>query len=65
MSKKLRKYIAALDYIDKTLIIFSAASGELYIISLASVIKAPAGIPSASFTFVISLTTGILKKSYK
>ena len=65
MSKKLRKYIAALDYTDKTLIIFSAACGGLSIISLASVIKAPAGIASASFTFVISLTTGILKKSYK
>ena len=34
MSKKLSKYIAAFDYIDKTLIVLSAASGEISIIFL-------------------------------
>ena len=33
MSKKLSKYIAAFDYIDKTLIFLSATSGGISIIS--------------------------------
>ena len=40
----------------------SATSGEVSIISFASVIDAPAGIQTASFTLVFSLTTGIIKK---
>ena len=40
----------------------SATSGEVSIISFASVIAAPAGIQTASFTLVFSLTTGIIKK---
>ena len=65
MSEKLSKYIATFDYIDKTLIVLSATSRGVSIISFASVIDAPAGIASASFTLVFSLTTGIIKKSYK
>ena len=49
MSKKLSKYIAAFDYIDKTLIVLSKTSGEISIISFTSVIGVPAGIASASF----------------
>ena len=63
MSEKLSKYIAAFDYIDKTLVVLSATSGGVSIISFASVTGAPAGIVSASFTLVFSLTTGIIKKS--
>ena len=63
MSEKLSKYIAAFDYIDKTLVVLSATSGGVSIISFASVTGAPAGIASASFTLVFSLTTGIIKKS--
>ena len=63
--KKLSKYIAAFDYIDKTLIVLSATSGEVSIISFASVISAPAGIASASFTLVFTLVTGIIKKVLK
>ena len=40
----------------------SATSGEVSIVSFASVIDAPAGIQTASFTLVFSLTTGIIKK---
>ena len=65
MSKKPRKYIAEFDYTDKNLIVLSAASGGVSIISFASVIGAPAGIASASFTLVFSLATGIIKKSYE
>ena len=61
-SKKLNKYIAAFDYTDKTLIVLSATSGGLNIISFTSVIGVPAGIASASFTLVFFLTIGIIKK---
>ena len=65
MSKKLSKYIAAFDYIDKTLIILSATSEGISIISFTSVIGVSAGLESASFTLVFSLTTGIIKKLLK
>ena len=58
-SKKLSKYIAAFDYIDKTSLVLYATTGGVCIISFASVIGALAGIASASFVF--SLTTGIIK----
>ena len=50
MSKILGKYIAAFDYIDSTLIVLSVTNEGVSIISFASVIGAPAGIASASFT---------------
>ena len=53
MSKKLSKYIAAFDYIDKTLII---------IISFTNVIGIPAGIASASCILIFSLTARTIKK---
>ena len=62
MSKKVSKYIAALDYLDKTLIVLSATSGGISIISFTSVIGVPIGIASASFSLASSLTTGIIKK---
>ena len=61
-SKKLGKSVAAFDYIDKVLIVLSATSGGVHIISFTSVIGAPVGIASASFTLGFSLTTGIIKK---
>ena len=61
-SKKLSKYIAAFDYIDKILIVLSATTGGVSIISFTSIIGAPVGIASASFTLIFSLTTGIIKK---
>ena len=62
MSKKLSKYVTVFDYFDKTLIVLSAASGEISIISFVSVTGAPAGIATASFTLAFSLATGIIKK---
>ena len=61
-SQKLNKYITAFDYIDKLLIVLSATSGGVSIISFSSVIGASAGIASASFTLNFSLATGIVKK---
>ena len=64
-SKKLSKYIAALDYIDKNLIVLSVTSGGISAIFFTSVIGVPVGLASESFTFAFSLTTGIIKKLLK
>ena len=61
-SKKLSKYVAVFDYIDQALIVLSATSGGVSIISFTSIAGAPVGIASASFTLIFSLTTGIVKK---
>ena len=56
--KKLSKYVTAFDYIDKALTVLSATSGVVSVILFTSVVGAPVGIASASF----SPTTGIIKK---
>ena len=61
-SKKLNKYVTAFDYIDKILIVLSATSSGVSIISFTSIIGAPVGIASASLTLIFSLTTGTVKK---
>ena len=61
-SKKLNKYVAVFDYIDQALIVLSATSGGVSIISFTSIVGAPVGIASASLTLFFSLTTGIVKK---
>ena len=61
-SKKLNKYGTTFDYIDKILIVLSATSSGVSIISFTSIIGAPVGIASASVTLIFSLTTGIIKK---
>ena len=61
-SKELSKHVSAFDYIDKVLIVLSAGSGGVCIISSVSVVGAPVGIAGASFTLIFSLTTGIIKK---
>ena len=60
-SKKLSKYVAAFDYIDKILIVLLHQAEE-FIISSVSLVGAPTGIVGASFTLIFSLTTGIIKK---
>ena len=61
-SKKLSKYVTAFDYIEKVLIVLSATSGGVSIISFTSIFRALVGIASASFTLIFSLATGIVKK---
>ena len=61
-SRKLNKYVAVFDYIDQALIVLSAASAGVSIISFTSITGAPVGIASASFNLIFSLTTGIVKK---
>ena len=49
-SKQLSKYITAFDYIDKVLIVLSARSGGVCIISSLSVVGAPVGIAGERLT---------------
>ena len=62
---KLRKYIASLDYFDKSLTFLSVTTGSISIASFATVIGAPVGIVSASFSLTFSMSTGIVKKLLK
>ena len=59
--KKLSNYVTAFDYIDKILFFLSTTTGGVFIISFASIVGAPVGIASTSFTLIFSLTTGIIK----
>ena len=61
-SKKFSKYVVAFDYIDKILILLSATTGGVSIISFTSIVGAPVEMVSASFTLIFSLTTGTVKK---
>ena len=61
-SKKLNKYVTTFDYIDKILIVLSATTGGVSIISFTTIVGAPVGIASASVTLLFSLTTGMVKK---
>ena len=60
-SKKSSKYITAFDYIDKILIVLSATSSGVCIVSSVSVVGAPVGIAGTSFTLNYSVTTVIIK----
>ena len=65
MSKRLCKYIASIDYFDKSLIVLSVTTGSISIASFATVIGAPVGIMSASCSLAFSITTGFVKKFLK
>ena len=60
--KALNKYVTIFDYIDKILIVLSATTGGVSIISFTTTIGAPIGITTASFTLIFSITTGIIKR---
>ena len=65
ISKNLSKYIASLDYFDKSLNVLSILLGSISIASFASVIGAPAGIIGASCGLTFSITPGFVKKFLK
>ena len=65
MSKRLSKYIASFDYFDKSLIVWSVAAGSISIASFATVIVAPVGMMSVSYTLAWLITRGIVKKLLK
>ena len=65
ISKHFSKYIAFLDYFDKSLNVLSILSGSISIVSFASVIGAPSRIIGASFVFIFSITSGFVKRILK
>ena len=65
MCKRLCKYIASLDYFDKSLIILSVTTGSISIGSFAIVLGAPVGMASATCSLAFSISTGIVKKTVK
>ena len=65
MSKRLSKYIASLDYFDKSLIVLSVTTGSIFIASFATSTGAPLETMSINFSLTFSVTTGIVKKLLK
>ena len=65
ISKNLSKYIASLNYFDKSLNVSSILSGSISIASFASFIGVPAGIIGASCSFTFSITSGFIKRFLK
>ena len=65
ISKNISKYIASLDYFDKSLNVLSILSRSISIASFATVIGAPAGIIGASCCLKFSITSGFVKKLLK
>ena len=63
--KRLSKYIASFDYFDKQLIVLSVTASSISIASFATVIGAPVGIASPTFSLAFSISTGIVKKLLK
>ena len=52
MSKILSKYIASFDYLEKSLIVLSVATGSISIASFATTVGTPVKIMSASCSLV-------------
>ena len=65
MSKRLSKYIVSFNYFDKSLIVLSVATGSISIASFPTVVGAPVGMMSASFSLAFSITTGFVKRFLK
>ena len=65
ISKNISKYIASLNYFDKSLNVLSILAGKISIASFATVIGAPAGIIGASCGLTFSITSGFVKKFLK
>ena len=65
MSERLSRYITSFNYFGKSLIVLSVTTGSISIASLTTVIGAPVGIVSASFSLTISISIGIIKKLLK
>ena len=67
MSKRLSKYIASFDYLDKSLIVLSVTTGSISIASFATGIGVPVGIVGVSFSLVfltIFFYLGFLSRTF-
>ena len=62
ISKNISKYIASVNYFDKSLNFLSILSGSISITSFATVIGAPARIVGASCGLTFSITSKFVKK---
>ena len=60
MSKNLSKYIASFEYLDKSLIVLSVATGSISIASFATAIGAPVGIMSASCSIESKISEALI-----
>ena len=65
LSKWLSKHIPSFDYSHKSLIVLFVTPGSISTASFATVIEAPVGVISASFSLALSICTGIVKKLLK
>ena len=65
MRQRLSKYIASFDYLDKSLIIFSVTTASTSIASFKTVIEAPVGIVSATFSLEFWISTGTIKMLFE
>ena len=65
ISKNISKYIASLDYFDKSLNVLSILSGSIPIASFASIIGVPAEIIGASCSLTFSIISGFAKRFLK
>ena len=59
--KKLNKYIASFDYLDKIFITLSASFSTLSIASYAAVVGIPVGIAGSSLRLIFTVGTGLNK----
>ena len=65
ISKNISKYIASLDYFDKSFNVLSILTGSISITLFETVIATPAGIIGASCGFTFSITSEFVKKFLK
>ena len=65
ISKNISKYIASLDYFDKSLNVLSILSGSIFIASFSRFIVAPPWTIGASCSFTFSITSGFVKMFLK
>ena len=65
LSKRLSKYTASFDYLDKSLIVLFVITGRISIASFATVIGAPVAMISASCRLAFSITTRFIKQLLK
>ena len=63
--KKLNKYIASFDYLDKIFIALSASFSTLSIASYTTVVGLPVGIAGSSLTLIFTVSSGINKSLLK
>ena len=65
ISKNMSKYIASLDYLDKSLNVLFTLSTSISVASFVTVIGAPAAIIGVSCGFTFSITSGFVKRFLK